>query len=164
MGCSFVKWNWRCPQITASVRGPKREGHLSQDQDGQSAVSSHHDEGLLVRDFKLEIISFVLRQQILSESLCRRRKTSLPDCLQRDSADWTPMIRMIVGMTVSASFSQFQPVMSHESEVVPCSCKESERTNDVGRSVGSSLDCSELHRKRSCIKTPHDKFFDAFAK
>ena len=62
------------------------------------------------------------------------------------------------------SFSQFQPVMSHESEVVPCSCKESERTNDVGRSVGSSLDCSELHRKRSCIKTPHDKFFDAFAK
>ena len=54
--------------------------------------------------------------------------------------------------------------MSHESEVVPFSCKESERTNDVGRSVGSSLDCSELHRKRSCIKTPHDKFFDAFAK
>ena len=69
-----------------------------------------------MRDFKLEIISFVLRQQILSESLCRRRKTSLPDCLQRDSADWTPMIRMIVGVTVSASFSQFQPVSaSHES-------------------------------------------------
>ena len=53
---------------------------------------------------------------------------------------------------VSASFSQFQPVSASHGALFMY-CKESKRTNDVGRSVGSSLDCSELHRNLSCIKT-----------